>query len=263
MNKSVEKKSLSEKSFNSGNGPTGSALLSGNQRKLNCLFCSGNHRASECQAVTNLDGGREILKKQGRYFNCLRREKHLARNCDTKIYYFRCDGCHHFVVCHSSIGDSSNNLTEAVDSPALLLSSRMHVFLQTAQVNVSIPWKELSHSLTVRAIFDTDGQRSYIIQKVVNALKLRPVKAERLKIATFRDQKQKLEADNLVELSVTKSGTDLNFKITLNAFAVPQICNDLQGQDMKWVQKKYPSLKDTEFADVRPARSPMGFVDWS
>ena len=32
---------------------------------------------------------------------------------------------------------------------------------------------------------------------------------------------------------------------------------------MKWVQKKYPSLKDTEFADVRPARSPMGFVDWS
>lgn len=60
----------------------------------------------------------------------------------------------------SSIGDSINNLTEAVDSPALLLSSRMHVLLQTAQVNVSIPRKELSHSLTVRAIFDTGAQRS-------------------------------------------------------------------------------------------------------
>ena len=107
------------------------------------------------------------------------------------------------------------------DSPALLMiiSSGMHVFLQTAQVNVSIPWNEQSHSLTVSAIFD----------KVVNALKLRPVKVERLKIATFRDQKQELEAVNLVELSITKSETDL--KITLNAFAVSrQICNDLQGQ---------------------------------
>ena len=94
-------------------------------------------------------------------------------------------------------------------------------------------------------------------------MKLRSAKAERLTIATFGDQNQKLEADNLVELSVTKSGTDLNFKITLNAFAVPQICNDLQGQDMKWVQKKYTRLKDTEFADVRPASSPVGFVGWS
>ena len=101
----------------------------------------------------------------------------------------------------------------------MIISSGMHVFLQTAQVNVSIPWNELSHSLTVSAIFD----------KVVNALKLRPVKAERLKIATFRDQKQELEAVNLVDLSITKSETDL--KITLNAFAVSrQICNDLQGQ---------------------------------
>ena len=218
LNKSVEKKIPSKKSFNSGNGSTGRALLTGSQGGLNCFFCNGNHRASEYQAVTNLDGRREILKKQGRCYNCLRRGGYLARNCDTKIQCFRYNGCHHLAVCNSSIGDSSNNPR---DSPALLMiiSSGMHVFLQTAQVNVSIPWNELSHSLTVSAIFD----------KVVNALKLRPVKAERLKIATFRDQKQELEAVNLVELSITKSETDL--KITLNAFAVSrQICNDLQGQ---------------------------------
>ena len=98
MNNSVGKKSPSEKSFNSGNGSTGSALLSGSQRELNCLFCNGNHQASECQAVTNLDGRREILKKQGRCYNCLRRGGHLARNCDTKIQCFRCDGCHHLAV---------------------------------------------------------------------------------------------------------------------------------------------------------------------
>ena len=106
--------------------------------------------------MTNLDGRREILKKQGRCFNCLRREGHLARNYETKIQCFRCNDCHHSAVCHSSIGDSSNNLTEAGDSPALLISSGMQVFLQTAQVNVPISWRELSLSLTVRAIFHTE-----------------------------------------------------------------------------------------------------------
>ena len=99
------------------------------------------------------------------------------------------------MVCRSSIGDSSNNVIEAADSPALVISSGMYVFLQTAQVNVSIPSRELSHSLTVSAIFDTEEQRSYINQNVVYALKFRPVKAERVKIATFGDQKQKLKAD--------------------------------------------------------------------
>ena len=119
---------------------------------------------------------------------------------------------------------------------------------------MSIPGKELSHSVNVRAIFDTGAQRSYINQKVVNTLKLITVRTERLKIATFGDQNQELEAVNLVELSLTKSGTD--FKTTLNAFAVPHICNDLQGQDLEWVKKGYPSLRNIEFA-VRPANNTM------
>ena len=85
MNTSVEKKSPLKESFNPGNESTASALLSGNRGELNCLFCKGNHRASECQVVTNIDERKEILKKQGRCFNCLRRGGHLARNCDTKI----------------------------------------------------------------------------------------------------------------------------------------------------------------------------------
>ena len=135
------------------------------------MFCKGNHRASECQVVTNIDERREILKKQGRCFNCLRRGGHLARNCDTKIQCFKCSGRHHLAVCNSSMADSSNIPAGATASPALHIGSGMHVFLQTAQVNVSIPWKELSHILIVRSIFDTGAQRSYINQKVVNALK--------------------------------------------------------------------------------------------
>ena len=38
----------------------------------NCLFCKGNHLASEYQVVTNVDESSEILKKQRRRFICLR-----------------------------------------------------------------------------------------------------------------------------------------------------------------------------------------------
>ena len=164
---------------------------------------------------------------------------HLARNCDTKIQCFKCSGRHRLAVCNSSMADTSNIPAGATASPALHIGSGMHVFLQTAQVNVSIPGKELSHSLTVRAIFDTGAHGSYINQKIVNALKLKTVRTERLTIATFGDQNQELEAVNLVGLSLTKSGTD--FKTTLNAFAVPHICNDLQGKDLEWVKKGIPA----------------------
>ena len=88
---------------------------------------------------------------------------------------------------------------------------------------------------------------------------MKTVRTERLKIATFGDQNQELEAVNLVELSLTKSGTD--FKTILNAFAVPHICNDLQGQDLEQVKKRYPSLKNIEFADVCPASTQIGILE--
>ena len=116
--------------------------MSGNRGELNCLFCKGNHRASECQVVTNIDERREILKKQGRCFNCLRRGGYLARNCDTKVQCFKCSGRHYLAVCNSSMGSAdSNNPAGATASSALHIGSVMHVFLQTTPVNVSIPGK--------------------------------------------------------------------------------------------------------------------------
>ena len=124
------------------------------------------------------------MKKQGSCFNCLRRGGHLARNCDTtKIQCFKYSFRPHLAVCNSSMGSADRiDPAGATASPAMHIGSGMHVFLQTAQV--SIPGKELSHSLTVPAIFDTGAQRSYINQKVVNALKLKTVRTERMKIAT-------------------------------------------------------------------------------
>ena len=128
-------------------------------------------------------------------------------------------------------------------------------FFQTVQVVVSGPEMESSHSLKVRAIFDTGAQRSYVSQGVVNALKLETVKTETIRIATFGSQDQQLQADNLVELTLTKPET--GFAMTLNAFSVPRICSDLQGQDLHWVKENHQRLKDIDFADTCTDCGPM------
>ena len=195
------------KPYNPGNSnTTGSALLSGNRGEFNCLFCKGSHRAVDCHVVTNVDQRKDILKKQGRCFICLRRGGHLARNCDSKIQCFGCQGRHHLAVCDggksrvsgSSAMEGTCNLPE-MSTSAMHVSSRMHVFLQTAQVVVSRPGMESSHKLKVRAIFDTGAQWSYVSQGVVDALELETIKAETLRIATFGNQDQLLQAVNFIE----------------------------------------------------------------
>ena len=194
--------------------PNGSALLRGNRGEFNCLFCKGAHRASDCRVVTNVDQRKDILKKQGRCFICLRRGGHMARNCDSKIQCFGCQGRHHLAVCDggksrvsgNSAMEGACNLPE-VSTPAMHVSSGMHVFLQTAQVVVSRPGMGSTHSLKVRAIFDTGAQRSYASQGVVDSLKLETIRTENQRIATFGNQDQQLQAVNLIELALTKPET--------------------------------------------------------
>lgn len=84
---------------------------------------------------------------------------------------------------------------------------------------------ESSHSLNIRAIFDTGAHSSYVSQGVVNALKLDTIRTEKLRIATFANQDQHLQAVNLIELALSKPET--GFELPLNAFSVPHICSDL------------------------------------
>ena len=196
-----------------------------------------------------------ILKKQGRCFICLRSASHLARNCDSKN---RCTGCgrrHHLADCevgraqHSESfvveGTACNGLSEVATS-AMHVGSSMHVFLQTAQAMVSRPGAEGTQSWKGLAIFDTGAQRSYVSQRVVNALNLETISTEKLMITTFGNQKQELQTINLVELGLRKPG--IGFNLTLNAFSVPHhICSDLQGEDLNWIKENYARLRDIEF----------------
>ena len=229
---------------------TASALLSGNAP--NCLFCKEDHRASACKNVKDLVERKAILKKQGRCFVCLSRGGHIARNCTSRVQCLGCKGRHHLAVCDK---DNARPVNEGdLPSSAMHINSGTHVFLQTAEVTASRP-DHAGQGIKIRVIFDTGAQRSYISQRVANMLKLETIRTDKLTIATFGNEKREVQAVNLVEMTLGKP--EMGFKANINAYAVPQICSELQGQDIQWVKQTYPHLRDLDFADSCPGSGAM------
>ena len=80
---------------------TAPALLSSSNRKsYSCAFCRGSHSTAECNVVTDTQERKNILKRQGRCFLCLRSGGHLAKNCTSNIKCFNCNLNHHVALCH-------------------------------------------------------------------------------------------------------------------------------------------------------------------
>ncbi len=94
------------------NYATAATLATGARNKQNCTFCQGDHGTAGCKVVTNMQERRNILRKSGRCFSCLKRAGHLAKNCDASIKCFNCRGNHHVALCErnkSYQGNFENN----------------------------------------------------------------------------------------------------------------------------------------------------------
>ena len=76
-----------------------SASYLSNNRGPSCSFCGDKHASQDCFNVTSIQAGKEILRKAGRCFMCLRKN-HLARECNSKGKCFRCSQKHHISLCN-------------------------------------------------------------------------------------------------------------------------------------------------------------------
>ena len=73
-----------------------------------CCYCQQSHPSGTCGTVVQIDARKQILKKSGRCFVCLRRG-HISRECRSKSRCSKCGGRHHFSICSSSPqGDSTS-----------------------------------------------------------------------------------------------------------------------------------------------------------
>ena len=70
-----------------GKGPpsTSAMMAAGSDRnqKPTCVYCGQHHSSVQCTVVTNVQKCKEILKKSGRCFICIRKN-HLSGNCPSQ-----------------------------------------------------------------------------------------------------------------------------------------------------------------------------------
>ena len=88
--------------------PTATTLLSSSLTMPKCSYCRLNHPSVSCKTVVDVAARRQILRKTGRCFVCLRKN-HMSRECHSNNKCSSCGGRHHTSICSRS--PASNAIT--------------------------------------------------------------------------------------------------------------------------------------------------------
>ncbi|GFU27669.1 putative RNA-directed DNA polymerase from transposon X-element [Trichonephila clavipes] len=103
-------------------------------------------------------------------FRCLE-TSHVSRSCKYKMKCLSCDKNHYTIMCADKESAQSNDENTVVSSSVLSNQSvNETVYLQTLVLRIEHNGKELK----VRTILDSGSQKSYISERVIKVLQLRP-----------------------------------------------------------------------------------------
>ena len=240
---------------------TTASLLSNTDRKNQryisiCAFCDGEHPSHKCNVVSNHKARRDIVKRKGKCYVCLR-SGHIARKCNSQVNCFRCRGRHHTALCesyekrenrqqremHGSNGSSENAETQTTTN--MHVSGRNTVLLQTAQAEVSAPGVG-GKTENIRLIFDSGSQKTYINERIKRSLNLKVVGKDRLLIKTFGDEAPRVRECEIVQITVKALD---GMEIYIHAYVVPNICSPITNQVMSIAVERYEHLRDLQLAD--------------
>ena len=231
----------------------------------NCCYCGQQHLSACCTVITQTDARKEVLKRAGRCFSCLRKG-HLSRKCKSAQRCQKCQGKHHTSICCTSQPDgisgatgtsllqtktpnsSSLNPDAQKFSPSdtsLYIHSDKHVLLQTASALIRNP-QHPEIALKLRMVLDNGSQRSYLTQSARNSLHLSTTSKRQLAIAAFGSKRREPQPCEVVRLEVQ---TRLGQYTSLDVFVVPHICEPLTSQPLYQYLELYPHLGGLELAD--------------
>ena len=92
--------------------PTAVSLVASNPETLSCCYCRQPHPTKGCTNVVQVGARKEILRKSGRCYVCLKRG-HVSRVCRSRWKCEICNGRHHSTICE-------------VDKPGYPRNQRIH-----------------------------------------------------------------------------------------------------------------------------------------
>ena len=213
-----------------------------------CSFCNQNHQSSKCNVVTSAESRKQVLRKKGRCYLCLK-SGHLSRNCKSPVKCFKCQGAHHVAICdsfeHTVSGPEQVENVPNVSTSLYVDQYRGSVLLQTATAEVVRPDND-SSPLNVRLVFDSCSQRSYVTQAVQEKLQLPVFGRDSLLIKAFGESNARLRTCEIVQVGIK---TLCDTTVYIQAYVVPVICGPLTQQSTELTQSSYEHLRDLPLAD--------------
>ena len=232
---------------------TAAALVNNSTQK--CTFCKSSHKTYECTEMTDVQSRKNILKKEGRCFLCLRKG-HLLKECKSKYRCNHCDERHSACICTTRLSaqtpstKNKANVTPAqtqqvTDTSVNLSDSSTKILLQTAKGVIYNP-KNPNITMKARLILDSGSQRTYISTKLRNILNLESEGKCSMAIKTFGSNEDTIQTIDQVQFGVKVQGEP---NLQLSALVVPLICQPLQGQTVSTTAKMYKHLQHLKLAD--------------
>ena len=139
---------------------------------------------------------------------------------------------------------------------AMMINTKTSVLLQTATATVS---DDKQHrKVNVRILMVSGSQRTYISERIVNQLKLKPTNKATMVVNTFGNNSQKEMTLNEYTFQLKSLMKDCD--LVLKAFSVPFICSPLSGQHVEVVKEEFPILKDLNLGDAGSDRTEIDLL---
>lgn len=110
--------------------------------------------SENCNKVTDIKKRRELIKKYGRCYVCLKRN-HRARDCRSNEKCSKCSERHHVSTCEKESNDIG---------PGLHVKDGRSIAMQTAQAYIRLGGSD--KKVRCRVLFDSGSQRSFISSSV-------------------------------------------------------------------------------------------------
>ena len=145
---------------------------------------------SVCRTVESISARRDVLRREGRCYICLKRG-HIEASCRSQNRCFTCKEKHHLAICHGQIFEQRKKEAETETQPKspkkttnLRADATNSMLLQTAQVLICHP-ADQKKGIRARAIFDFGSERSYILEGARQLLNLPSVAKENVVVNVF------------------------------------------------------------------------------
>ena len=237
----------------------------------NCSYCQQAHFSGECNTVTSPDERKQILRRLGRCFICLKKF-HVSKNCRSLSRCHKCGGKHHTSICFrgSSRGSRTDNkVPEAHSSHVQVLStsqppglspqanafvstttamrtnSKTAILLQTARADVYNPLSPWSH-VSNRVLLAIGSQSSYVTHCLQRSLALPVLKRQKMLIKTFGSEREEGRVCDVVRIGLR---TVSRVRLELPLYSVSMICEPLSHQPISLCKTTCDHLTPLNLAD--------------